>query len=147
MKLHQRGGATYHLRIRVPTDLVDLVGRREMHQSLRTSDGRTARSRASQLKASIVNGFDRLRFARLRYEQFRSDNNVSNFDPQMRVSWLVDHEPQIPADAIAKGIGVAKSVVYRYLDYRSRQLAGEMHPFKVRSDRNSAAFYGFDMAA
>ena len=64
MKLHQRG-ATYHLRARVPSDLVEVVGRREIHQSLRATDGRTARSRASQLRASIDGGFDRLRLARL----------------------------------------------------------------------------------
>ena len=64
MKLHQRG-TTYHLRVRVPSDLVEVVGRREIHQSLRTTDGRTARSRATQLRASIDGGFDRLRLARL----------------------------------------------------------------------------------
>ncbi|WNK00413.1 tyrosine-type recombinase/integrase [Thalassospiraceae bacterium LMO-JJ14] len=64
MKLHQRGQA-YHLRVRVPADLVEIIGRREIHQSLRTSDGRSARSRASTLRATIDAGFDRLRLARL----------------------------------------------------------------------------------
>jgi len=64
MKLHQRGD-NYHLRIRVPSDLVSVMGRREIHQSLRTTDGRTARSRADQLKASLQSGFEKLRMARL----------------------------------------------------------------------------------
>jgi integrase len=64
MKLHQRG-ANYHLRLRVPSDLVSVIGRHEIHQSLRTTDGRTARSRADQLKASIQSGFEKLRMARL----------------------------------------------------------------------------------
>ncbi len=64
MKLHQRG-QTYHLRIRVPSDLIDVIGKREIHQSLRTSDGRKARSNATTLRASITNGFERLRLARL----------------------------------------------------------------------------------
>jgi integrase len=64
MKLHQRGN-TYHLRLRVPTDLIDLFNRREIHQSLRTSDGRTARSRASTIRAKLNGGFDKLRFAKL----------------------------------------------------------------------------------
>ena len=68
MKLHQRG-TTYHFRIRVPADLVTLLGRREIHQSLRTDDGRTARSRASHLKSSVIGGFERLRFARLAASQ------------------------------------------------------------------------------
>ena len=38
MKLHQRG-TIYHLRLRVPIDLVDVFNRSEIHQSLRTSDG------------------------------------------------------------------------------------------------------------
>ena len=73
MKLHQRGN-TYHLRVRVPSDLVEVIGRRELHQSLRTSDGRTARSRATQLRAFIDGGFDRLRFARL---SAQSDNELA----------------------------------------------------------------------
>jgi hypothetical protein len=64
MKLHLRGDH-YHLRIRVPSDLVSVMGRREIHQSLRTTDSRTARSRADQLKASLHSGFEKLRMARL----------------------------------------------------------------------------------
>ena len=64
MKLHQRDN-TYHLRLRVPTDLVDVFNRREIHQSLRTSDGRIARSRASTIRAKLNGGFDKLRFAKL----------------------------------------------------------------------------------
>ena len=64
MKLHQRG-STHHLRVRVPSDLVEVLERREIHQSLRTSDSRTAQARASSLKVAIVTGFERLRVARL----------------------------------------------------------------------------------
>ena len=64
MKLHQRG-STYHLRIRVPSDLVDVLERREIHQSLRTSNSRTAHARANSLKVAIVTGFERLRVAKL----------------------------------------------------------------------------------
>ncbi|WP_348637607.1 DUF6538 domain-containing protein [Minwuia sp. IMCC3077] len=63
MKLHQRG-STHHLRVRVPSDLVEVLERREIHQSLRTSDSRTAQARASSLKVAIVTGFERLRVAR-----------------------------------------------------------------------------------
>jgi hypothetical protein len=64
MKLHLRGD-NYHLRIRVPSDLASVMGRREIHQSLRTKDRKTARSRADQLKASLHYGFEKLRIARL----------------------------------------------------------------------------------
>lgn len=70
MKLHQRG-TTYHLRLRVPSDLVSVIGRKEIHQSLRTSNHRTAPSRASQIKASMLNGFEGLRLARLSIELLR----------------------------------------------------------------------------
>jgi integrase len=74
MKLHQRGN-TYHLRLRVPADLVPVIGRREIHQSLRTSNHRTASSRANQIKASVLNGFESLRLARL---SVRNDEELSD---------------------------------------------------------------------
>ena len=52
MKMYKRG-TIYLFRIRVPSDLVSVMERREIHQSLRTSDVRTGRSRADQLKARI----------------------------------------------------------------------------------------------
>ena len=73
MKLHQRG-TTYHLRLRVPSDLVSVIGRKEIHQSLRTSNHRTASSRASQIKAAMLNGFESLRLARL---SVRNDDELS----------------------------------------------------------------------
>jgi hypothetical protein len=36
--------ARYHFRIRVPSDLAPLVGRKELHRSLRCSDPRQART-------------------------------------------------------------------------------------------------------
>ena len=62
MKLHQRGN-TYHLRLRVPLDLVSVIGRKEIHQSLRTSHHRSARSKANQIKACMMSGFETLRLA------------------------------------------------------------------------------------
>jgi integrase len=77
MKLHQRGH-TYHLRVRVPSDLIDIIGRREIHQSLRTTDGRKARSSAAILKASITSGFDRLRMARISNQQEDQLSELAN---------------------------------------------------------------------
>ena len=54
MKLHQRG-TTYHFSLRAPSDLIDVFNRREIHQSLRTFDGRTARSRASTISSHTKN--------------------------------------------------------------------------------------------
>ena len=80
MKLHQRGN-TYHLRLRVPTDLVDVFNCREIHQSLRTSDGRIARSRASTIRAKLNGGFDKLRFAKL--------SSVTNHDIEILATDLL----------------------------------------------------------
>ena len=54
MRLHQRG-TTYHLRLRVPSDLVSVIGRKEIQQSLRNSNQKTASSIASQIKAAVLN--------------------------------------------------------------------------------------------
>ncbi|WNK00414.1 hypothetical protein L2D14_03065 [Thalassospiraceae bacterium LMO-JJ14] len=80
------------------------------------------------------------------FEGFRKGEGMSKLDPQMKVCWIVDHFGEVPAEIIAKGIGVGKSLVYRYLEYRKRQIAGEMHPFKVQPEIGSARYYGFDVA-
>ena len=90
MKLHQRGQA-YHLRVRVPADLVEIIGRREIHQSLRTSDGRSARSRAATLRATIDAGFDRLRLARL------GNQNQEHLSELANASLVVSAVPVAPA--------------------------------------------------
>ena len=77
------------------------------------------------------------------YERFRADQKMSKLDPRMRVSWLVDHYDDIPSQVIAGGIGVGKSLVYRYLDERQQQLDSAMHPFKLRPEKGTAAYYGF----
>lgn len=82
-----------------------------------------------------------------RYERFRADKNMAKLDPKMRVCWLVDHFEGIPAELIARGIGVASSLVYRYLDYRKQQLAGLMHPFKGKAKERDAAYFGFEAVA
>ena len=81
MNLHQRG-STYHLRIRVPSDLVSVMGRREIHQSLRTTDGRTARSKANLLKTAMHSGFERLRLARL---SLSKDDDLSELANELLV--------------------------------------------------------------
>ena len=94
MKLHQRR-AKYHLCLRVPSDLVSVIGRKEIHQSLRTSNHRTASSRASQIKAAMLNGFESLRLARLsvrnngapKVQSFR--HVLNRFDCQYRFNGIV----------------------------------------------------------
>jgi len=60
MKLHQIG-TPYHLRTRIPTDRISVMGRREV----RTSDGNKERSRVHQLKAVMPSGSERLYMDRL----------------------------------------------------------------------------------
>jgi integrase len=62
--LTQRG-RQYHLRVRVPSDLVSLIGRQEIQRSLRTDDPRLARSMARTLRATLDTAFGTLRHQRM----------------------------------------------------------------------------------
>lgn len=56
-----RRGAVYHVRCRIPLDLVALIGKAEYKRSLGTTCPRTARRRASLVKASLTRVFDEIR--------------------------------------------------------------------------------------
>lgn len=56
--------ARYHFRIRVPADLTPLVGRKELHRSLRCTDPRQARTLARTLRAQVENAFASIRHQR-----------------------------------------------------------------------------------
>jgi integrase len=56
--------ARYHFRIRVPSDLTPLVGRKELHRSLRCSDPRQARTLARALRSQVENAFASIRHQR-----------------------------------------------------------------------------------
>lgn len=56
----------FHVRLRVPSDLVCLFGRVELHRSLRTNDGRLARRLARSLRATAEEAFATLRHQRAR---------------------------------------------------------------------------------
>jgi hypothetical protein len=58
--VHRRAGI-YHLRCRVPRDLVDEIGRSEIRRSLGTACPRDARRRAAKLYAKLVEIFDEVR--------------------------------------------------------------------------------------
>jgi integrase len=62
MNLLKRGD-TYHFRIRIPSDLTTEFRRKELQQSLKTDDKRTARSRALRLSRTLNDGFDQVRQA------------------------------------------------------------------------------------
>lgn len=64
MRMYQRGN-TYHFRMRIPADLAEVFGQKEIYQSLRTSDARRAASSARAIEGSITGGFESLRLARL----------------------------------------------------------------------------------
>lgn len=64
MRMYQRGN-TYHFRMRIPADLVEVFEQKEIYQSLRTSNARRAASNARAIEGIIAGGFESLRLARL----------------------------------------------------------------------------------
>ncbi len=56
-----RRNGRYHFRIRVPQDLLSVINTREIHRSLGTSDGRTAKALATTLKVKLESEFAGLR--------------------------------------------------------------------------------------
>jgi len=96
MYLLQRGH-WYHFRARIPSDLIDIYQRAEYHQSLKTSDGRTARAVASQIRNKLESDFQRIRLGRMSglddrelSEAFCSTVNSSSSKPVMRLSQLIE---------------------------------------------------------
>ncbi|AVM75775.1 hypothetical protein MSR1_33100 [Magnetospirillum gryphiswaldense MSR-1] len=57
----QRRGGIYHLRCRVPSDLVPVIGRGEIHRSLATACPREAKRRAHRLYGGVLDIFEGLR--------------------------------------------------------------------------------------
>jgi integrase len=78
MNLLKRGN-TYHFRIRIPSDLTPEFSRKEIQQSLKTDDKRTARSRALRLSRLLNDGFDQVRQAiSLKRSQYDVDELITN---------------------------------------------------------------------
>lgn len=59
--LTRKSGGRYHVRVRVPLDLVPLVGRQEIRRSLRSSDPRAARLHSGRLAAAIMDALEKVR--------------------------------------------------------------------------------------
>jgi len=57
-------GDTFHFRCRVPSDLIELLGRLEIHATLRTDTRRIALQREEVIQANLAIWFQRLRIAR-----------------------------------------------------------------------------------
>lgn len=58
-------GKRFHVRLRVPSDLVALFGRIEVHRSLSVSDGRIARAVARTIRAKTDEAFALIRQQRM----------------------------------------------------------------------------------
>lgn len=68
-----RRGAAYHLRVRIPLDLVAVVGRPEYKRSLKTSCPKVARRRAAKARGRLAEVFEEIRRMRNpREEQIQS---------------------------------------------------------------------------
>lgn len=62
--LFQRRGRTYYLRVRVPTDLRDVIGRAEIKQTLRVQSHREAKTLARLKGAELERAYTQLRIGR-----------------------------------------------------------------------------------
>lgn len=49
-------------------------------------------------------------------------NRACKLDVEGKVRWLADHFPALPVHQVAKGLGVSREIVHRYLKKRSDQL-------------------------
>ena len=56
-----RRNGRYHFRMRVPQDLLSVINTREIHRSLGTTDGRTAKALATTLRVKLKSEFAQLR--------------------------------------------------------------------------------------
>lgn len=59
--LTRKTGGCYHVRVRVPLDLVPMVGRQEIRRSLATSDPRAARLNSGRVAAAIMDALETMR--------------------------------------------------------------------------------------
>lgn len=59
-----RRNGRIHFRVRVPSDLIELVGRSELHRSLSCTDARQARAFARTLRSQVDNAFASIRHQR-----------------------------------------------------------------------------------
>ena len=55
-----RRNGRYHFRMRVPQDLLSVIKSKEIHRSLGTTDGRTAKALATTLKVKLESEFAQL---------------------------------------------------------------------------------------
>ena len=69
------------------------------------------------------------------YEGERQRHGLGKMQAQMRVCWLLDHFGDIPADVIAKGIGVSWQLVYRHKSIRNGQLKALMKCLKCHPEQ------------
>ncbi len=91
-----RRGTRWYLRVRVPKDIVDEVGRSEIWKTLGTGDHRKAVGRYHQARADVVAQFEAVRGR-------RGDDDVTNAELRRLVTvWFKDMDTRI-----AVGIGAA----------------------------------------
>ena len=81
-----RRNGRYHFRIRVPQDLLAVIRTREIHKSLGTTDGRTAKALATTLKVKLES-----EFAGLRQQAILSSSLVQGPNGQNHAAAAVTH--------------------------------------------------------
>lgn len=66
--------------------------------------------------------FDRPTITALQALDSFDADRACKLDVEGKVRWLADHFPDLPVNQVAKGLGVSREIVHRYLKKRNDQL-------------------------
>lgn len=88
--IHRRGGI-YHLRLRVPSDLIHTIRRGEIHRSLGSSHPKEAKWQGNRLYGMILDIFDKLRrMADSKEERLAQLSEMSDSEREKTIGDLFD---------------------------------------------------------
>jgi integrase len=104
-----RRNGRYHFRIRVPQDLLSVINAKEIHRSLGTNDGRTAKALAITLKVKLESEFAQLRQQAILNSRLIQGPNGQN-QPNSALTPALIHPSNITSHELHHGPNLAELV-------------------------------------
>ena len=104
-----RRNGRYHFRMRVPQDLLSVINTREIHRSLGTTDGRTAKALALTLKVKLESEFAQLRQQAILNSRLIQGPNGQN-QPNSTLTPAIIHPTNITSQEIDHGPDLAELI-------------------------------------